>query len=149
MARYTPFANIEDARTALRAWLDDPQWRQLLCVDHKGEEVQIFFDRESVEKITRAGWVEWCGGFFSREECDRMLRDYLLEEQDMMAKFLMGRGPRRFIHKESEKPLGYLLHLEDGSLREREAYRVAVGMMRKKTENGQYHFGIDYFAPVE
>ena len=82
MSNIFKYETAEEAKKAIMSVILSKDWKDTLCKDKNGNEIEYYFDRRAIAKIAQ---TVPAGMFESQEICDNLLLNCLLDNVDAAA----------------------------------------------------------------
>ena len=144
MANIFRYENTDEAKKAIMSVILNKDWKQNICQDKSGNEIQYYFDRLAIAKIAQTLPT---GMFESQEVCDNLLQNCILDNIDTIATFVAGKGPLKSITTEYDNVIGYVVQfVSDTQVSQTPCYNLNMIICRNdKTIAGFY---VSDFTPV-
>ena len=144
MSNVFKYETAEEAKVAVKNVILSKDWKNILCKDKSGNDIEYYFDRVAIAKIAQTIPT---GMFDSQEICDNLLQNCILDNIDAIAKFVVGRGPMRSITTEYDNVVGYVVQfVSDTQVTQVPCYNLNMTICRNdKTIAGFY---VSDFTPV-
>ena len=144
MENFIKYTSEAEAKAAISAALLREDWQDFFCKDKHGEIIQYFFDEESVAKMARFTPI---GMFDTEEDCQRLLKSFIAEKIDSVARFVARRGPLSSITAVYENAVGAVYAVnEENNLIKMPCYRINAILSRNRS--AELGFCISAFSPI-
>lgn len=144
MSNIFKYETAEEAKKAIMSVILSKDWKNTLCKDKNGNEIEYYFDRRAIAKIAQ---TVPAGMFESQEVCDNLLLNCLLDNVDAIAKFVAGRGPLKSITTEYDNVVGYVVQfVSDTQVTQTPCYQI--NMMISRNDKSVAGFYVSDFSPV-
>ena len=105
------YDTVEEAKSAIMKSVLANNWKEQLCKNKDGDDIQYYFEPKSVSRMAS---IMPMGIFKSQDECDNLLRNCILDNVDAIAKFVAGKGPLKSITTEYDNTVGSVVQYQDG-----------------------------------
>ena len=85
MSNVFKYETAEEAKVAVKNVILSKDWKNILCKDKSGNDIEYYFDRVAIAKIAQTIPT---GMFDSQEICDNLLQNCILDNIDAIARNL-------------------------------------------------------------
>ena len=113
-------------------------WLDIFC-----QSQDFFVEEETIRKFAEEGVA--FGGFHSRKDYERILRQTIINYADNIIKFIEGKAPIRTIVAEYSENVGYIIR----NNKKTNVTSVKIVLIKDKKNVSKYGFLISNFAPCQ
>ena len=144
MSNLFRYETIEDAKNAIKSVVLSQDWKETLCKNKEGKNIVYYFEGNDMKKMAE---MLPLGIFESQSICDNLMQNFILDNIDAIAKFIVGKGPLRSMTTEYDDVVGHVVQYVNG----KEISKVpcySLNMILCRNDKTIAGFYISDFTPV-
>ena len=118
-------------------------WQDIFCKNNHGQNQDFYVEEDTIRKFAEDGGA--FGGFHSRSDYERILKQTISDYADSIIKFIEGKAPIRTIVAEYPESVGYMICNNEKI----NVKSVELVLLKDKEDVSKYGFLISNFTPCQ